>query len=85
MKRSAILLGLQRKPSMVEKKITDNDDDDWEWNYELKRGDEIVIADDTLAHQIFGDKIFSAPQEDILEGKCSNRHRHTLILTWMSI
>jgi hypothetical protein len=69
MKRSAILLGLQRKLIKSDSKVSDFEEEDWDWNYDLKKADELVIADDTLAHQIFGDKIWISPQEDILEGK----------------
>ena len=29
---------------------------------------EVVIVDDTNAYQLFGDRIYCAPQDDILEG-----------------
>lgn len=70
MKRSAVLLGSQRKPR---KKNSKDDEDDFEeedvdLQYDLRKPDEIIIADDTHAHQAFGDSFFTAPQEDILEG-----------------
>lgn len=45
----------------------DLDEDEWDLQYDLLRADQIVIADDTSAYQIFGDALFSAPQEDLLE------------------
>ena len=69
MKRSPILLGLQRKPKKQAKSADDWDEDEWDIIYELKRPNEIIIADDTHAYQAFGDSLFTAPQEDIIEGK----------------
>ncbi|KAF8160987.1 hypothetical protein B0H34DRAFT_699011 [Crassisporium funariophilum] len=68
MKRSPILLGSQRKPRHSEKKnIDDLDEDEWDTIYDLKKAEQIIIADDTHAYQAFGDSLFTAPQEDILE------------------
>ena len=47
------------------------DDDEWDTEYALKMPAEVVIADDINAHQLFGDKLFTAPQEDLLEGSYS--------------
>lgn len=44
------------------------EEEEWDLQYDLKRPDEIVIADDAIGHQFFGDALFAAPQEDILEG-----------------
>lgn len=70
MRNSAILLGSRRQPPKAEGKgiLQDIDDDDYELQYDLRKPDEVVVADDTYAHQAFGDSLFSAPQEDILEG-----------------
>lgn len=65
------MLGSMRKLRVSGKKgsdIEDGDDDEWELQYDLRRPDQIVIADDTHAHQAFGHSLFTAPQEDILEG-----------------
>ncbi|TRM69687.1 hypothetical protein BD626DRAFT_474972 [Schizophyllum amplum] len=68
MKRTNVLLGIQRKPRPAKSKEAELDDeDDWELQYDLKRPEEIVVADDSIALQIFGDQLFTAPQEDILE------------------
>ncbi|KAJ6497900.1 hypothetical protein C8R45DRAFT_984590 [Mycena sanguinolenta] len=64
MKKSKILLGTLRKTSSS----GDLDDDENDLQYDLKRPDQIVIADDNNALQNFGDTLFTAPQEDILEG-----------------
>ena len=68
MKRSSILLGMKRKSRSREKGDDDWDEDLWEVTYELKRPSAIVIADDTNAYQAFGESLFAAPQEDVLEG-----------------
>lgn len=70
MKKAAILLGSRRKPrKTVEKQETDDyDEEDWDLQYDLLKPEQIIIADDTHAHQAFGDSFFTAPQEDILEG-----------------
>ncbi|KAF5386054.1 hypothetical protein D9615_002424 [Tricholomella constricta] len=69
MKKSAILLGTKRKPRKVDEKTDpdDFDEEDWEVQYDLRKAEEIIIADDTHSHQAFGDSFFTAPQEDILE------------------
>ncbi|KAI6015244.1 hypothetical protein F5J12DRAFT_816858 [Pisolithus orientalis] len=69
MKTSPILLGIRRqKPT---KTVTDStkelDEDRWEFQHNLLKAHDIVIADDTNAYQLFGDSIFAAPQEDLLE------------------
>lgn len=68
MKRSTILLGCQRKSRTQRKPDEDLDEDEWDIVYELKKPSEIIIADDTSAFQFFGDKLYTAPQEDIIEG-----------------
>ncbi|KAJ7594698.1 hypothetical protein C8J56DRAFT_927422 [Mycena floridula] len=67
MKKSAILLGSQRKALNEKTSTVDPEEDDYDLQYDLKRPDEIVIADDSIAYQFFGQSIFTAPQEDILE------------------
>ncbi|KAJ7251757.1 hypothetical protein B0H12DRAFT_1118770 [Mycena haematopus] len=64
MKKAPILLGTLRKTSAT----GDLEDDEKDLLYDLKRPDQIVIADDNNALQNFGDSLFTAPQEDILEG-----------------
>ncbi|KIM45164.1 hypothetical protein M413DRAFT_428973 [Hebeloma cylindrosporum] len=67
MKRAPILLGLQRKPRKQMKPADDWDEEEWDIQYELKKPSEVIIADDTHAYQAFGDSLFTAPQEDIIE------------------
>ncbi|KAL5498075.1 hypothetical protein ACEPAH_3006 [Sanghuangporus vaninii] len=71
MKRSPILLGtrrVRRERSNAKKELDEAlDEEEWDFQYDLLRPDQIVIADDTNAYQSFGDSVFSAPQEDILE------------------
>lgn len=47
----------------------DLEDEEWEIGYDLKVAEQIVIADDTNAHQAFSSEVFTAPQEDIIEGR----------------
>lgn len=68
MKRSPVLLGSQRK-RQKQNNSKDLDDDEWELQYDLKKPDQIIIADDSNTHQLFGESLFTAPQEDILEGE----------------
>jgi hypothetical protein len=70
LKKAPILLGSRRKPRKAEEKqeTDDFDEDDWDLEYDLRKPEEIIIADDTHAHQAFGGSLFTAPQEDILEG-----------------
>ena len=77
MKRAPFLLGSRRAKRTKEKaeKVdaigdpNDMDEDEWELQFDLLKADQVVIADDTNAYQYFGDSIFCAPQEDLLEGK----------------
>lgn len=80
MKRSSLLLGSRRvkKPRPAEKSqfekahvvddFADLEEDDWEHEYDLLPASQIVVADDPNAYQLFGNAIFTAPQEDLLEG-----------------
>ncbi len=69
MKKAPVLLCYQRK--LIERKAAKTDDledEEWEVGYDLKIAEQVVIADDTNAHQVFGADLFTAPQEDIIEG-----------------
>jgi hypothetical protein len=71
MKQSPVLLALRRVKkvhSSQQAESLDTEDDDWDMKYDLLIPGKIVIADDTNAFQLFGDSVFSAPQEDLLEG-----------------
>jgi hypothetical protein len=48
------------------------DKDDWYLEDELLQPSEVVIIDDTNTLQLFGDRIFCAPQDDIIESTPSN-------------
>lgn len=69
MRTSPILLGIRRqKPSNTATNSTQElSEDGWEFQHNLLKARDIVIADDTNAYQLFGDSIFTAPQEDLLE------------------
>lgn len=69
MKVSPILLSFrrQRKSRKESNKALDIDEDDWELLYDLRKPLDVVIADDTNAYQMFGESIYTAPQEDLVE------------------
>jgi len=81
MKISPILLGFrrQRKPRKELNKAIDLDEEDWELLHDLRKPLDIVIADDTNAYQMFGESIYTAPQEDLLEGICTFHSLPSLI------
>ncbi|KIJ62083.1 hypothetical protein HYDPIDRAFT_176650 [Hydnomerulius pinastri MD-312] len=70
MKISPILLGIRRQKSTkgTLEKLIEWDEDGWEQIHALRKPRDIIIADDTHVYQLFGDSIFAAPQEDLLEG-----------------
>ncbi|CCM02906.1 uncharacterized protein FIBRA_05020 [Fibroporia radiculosa] len=75
LKRSAILLGSRRvKKSSVAEKVRPSDrqddleEEDWDFEYDLVTPDRVVIADDSNLYQLFGSSIFTAPQEELIEG-----------------
>ncbi|KAF9007980.1 hypothetical protein BDQ17DRAFT_1388899 [Cyathus striatus] len=63
MKNSSVLLGSKRNNTIGDHDMNEDDN----LLYDLKKPDQIIIADDTQAYQAFGDSLFTAPQEDILE------------------
>ncbi|KAI0313421.1 hypothetical protein OF83DRAFT_1175689 [Amylostereum chailletii] len=68
MRRADVLLASRRKKRVVnEKSNPDGEEEDWDHEDDLLRPDKVVIADDTNAYQLFGDSVFCAPQEDLLE------------------
>ena len=73
MKRAPILLGARRvkkeKRQLNAGPTEWEEEDDWDYVYDLLPPEKIVIADDTNTYQLFGDAIFTCPQEDLLEGK----------------
>ncbi|KAH7915898.1 hypothetical protein BJ138DRAFT_824538 [Hygrophoropsis aurantiaca] len=69
LKNSPVLLGTRRQRTSKgnSRKSLEWEEDDWELQYDLRKPHEIIIADDTNGYQVFGDSIFAAPQEDLLE------------------
>ncbi|KZT22896.1 hypothetical protein NEOLEDRAFT_1137233 [Neolentinus lepideus HHB14362 ss-1] len=72
MKRSPILLGSRRVKKAALKTQDaalnpDIDEEDWEYEYDLRRPEQIVVADEINSYRLFGDSVFTAPQEDLLE------------------
>ena len=72
LRRAAILVGSRRvrkQKSDPATDLVDGDEEDWDLEYDLLAPNQVAIADDTIALQQFGEDIFCAPQEDILEGE----------------
>jgi len=72
LKKAAVLIGSRRTRRQKSDKATDlvdGDEEDWDLEYDLLAPNQVAIADDTIALQQFGEAIFCAPQEDILEGE----------------
>ena len=72
LKEAAVLVGSRRVPREKSDKATnlgDGDEEDWDLEHDLLAPNQVAIADDTIALQQFGEVIFCAPQEDILEGE----------------
>jgi hypothetical protein len=67
MRRSKILLGSRRVKRGGGNASIRGDKDDWYLQDELLQPSEVVIVDDPNAYQLFGDRIFFAPQDDIIE------------------
>jgi hypothetical protein len=72
MMRSKILLGSRRVNRGGGNALIGADEDGWFLQDELLQPSEVVIVDDPNAYQLFGDRIFCAPQEDIIESTQSN-------------
>lgn len=68
MKRSNIVLGSCRVKKSKDKASGEGDEDEWDLQDELLQAKQAVIVDDINAYQLFGDRIFCAPQENMLEG-----------------
>jgi len=79
MQRSAILLGSKRvrKEKGTKTKATEFeiDEDNWDYDHKLLRADEVAIADDANLYHLFGDAVYFAPQDDMLEGEPTSNHR----------
>lgn len=77
LKKAAILIGSRRVRKKISEKVADlvdGDEEDWDLEYDLLTPSQVAIADDTIALQQFGEVIFCAPQEDILEGGYISTH-----------
>lgn len=75
LKKAAVLIGSRRvrkQKSDEAADLADGDEEDWDLEYDLLAPNQVAIADDTIALQQFGEDIFCAPQEDILEGEYGN-------------
>lgn len=72
MKRSNVLLGSRRLKKTGDKPLGEGDEDDWDYQDDLLLPNKVAVADDNNAYRLFGDRIFCAPQEDILEGTSSS-------------
>ena len=73
LRKAPILVGsrrVRRQKSGTAADPVDGDEEDWDLEYDLLAPNQVAIADDTIALQQFGEVIFCAPQEDILEGEC---------------
>ncbi len=82
MKRSPILLGTKRKRRSLKAAVPDFEEEDgWDYDYDLLLPGKIIIADETNGYQLFGDKIFTCPQEDLLEGAAENLCSPVYLLT----
>ncbi|KAH9014859.1 hypothetical protein EDB84DRAFT_1590279 [Lactarius hengduanensis] len=66
MKHSKVLFGSRRKRSGA-RSFNEDDEDYWVLQDDLLQPNEVAVADDTNAYQLFGDRVFCAPQEDNLE------------------
>ena len=73
MHKSPVLLGMRRirREKRQTKTVSAEyeEDEEWDYAYDLLSADKIVVADDTNAYQLFGDVVYTCPQEDILEGE----------------
>ena len=68
MKGSNVLLGSRRMKKDDGEALGEGNQEDWDFQDDLLRPNEVAIVDDTNAYRLFGHHIFCAPQEDILEG-----------------
>ena len=75
MARSKILLGSRRVKKSGGNASIGGDKDDWYLQDALLQPSEVVIVDDPNSYQLFGDRIFCAPQDDIIESTQSSIFR----------
>jgi hypothetical protein len=72
MKESNALLGTRRVRKGGGKAFGEGNQDDWDFQDEFLQLKRVAIVDDINAYRFFGDRIFCAPKEDILEGMQSS-------------
>ena len=72
MKGSNVLLGSRRVKKDGGEALGEGNQDDLDFQDDLLQPNEVAIVDDVNAYRLFGDRIFCAPQEDILEGILSS-------------
>jgi hypothetical protein len=72
MKESNALLGTRRVRKGGGKAFGEGNQDDWDFEDEILQPKMVAIVDDINAYRFFGDRIFCAPREDILEGMQSS-------------
>lgn len=70
LKEAPILVGSRRVQSQGPEDLIDGGED-WHLEYSLLAPNRVAIVDDTVILQLFGETVFCAPQEDVLEGKYS--------------
>jgi hypothetical protein len=80
-----VLLGSRRVKRAGGKSSSEGDDDDWDFQDDLLQPSKIAIADDNNAYQRFGDRVFCAPQEDLLEGTHAGDLTLPALLTYFQV
>lgn len=75
MTRSNMFLGSRRVKGGGGNSSIERDKDDWYLQDELLQPSKVVIVDDADAYQLFGDRIFCAPQDDTIESTQSSFFR----------
>jgi hypothetical protein len=68
MKGPDLLLGSRRVKKDGGKALSEGNQEDRDFQNDFLPPNEVAIVDDADAYRLFGDRIFCAPQEDILEG-----------------
>ena len=76
LKEATIFAGSRRIQRQRSNQTTDavGNDEDWDLEHKLLSLNQVAVADDMIALQQFGEEIFCAPQEDILEGECNSTY-----------
>lgn len=88
LQKAEILIGSRRVRRQESDKETDNvrgDEEEQGMEYDLLAPDKVAIADDVIILQQFGEEIFCAPQEEILEGEHDSTCPQHFVLTLETI